>query len=188
MTDVDASAEQAALTHILDPAASIFLFRFRDEPYAEFRTHAGSLLGVDSSSMVVVGSARLGYSVSPDYPGRAITRRSDVDLVVVSEALFDRAWDHLAEIYPCLGHPPRIRAAYDRHRERSALRGWVNPEDFPGIVPFSGEWFDALQRLAAVVPQRRRVGARLYRSWRHALHYYRWSLERCLAATRRGSP
>lgn len=171
-------AEDAAQRYLLD--RSTIPFAFDVSSHNAFRQDAATRLSVLTDDLVVVGSARLGFSTSPFHLGRAFGTSSDIDLVVVSADLFDLAWDHIAMVYPCIGYSSSVRAAYDKHRQTGAVRGWIYPDAFPGLVPFQPSWFDGLQRLTMTSPGRRTVKARLYRTWRHALHYYRWSLEECI--------
>lgn len=171
--------EAAANRYLLDP--TVVPVAFSAQGYTAFRTAASNRLNVPIDDITVVGSARLGFSTNPFHPGSKFSKGSDIDVVVVSADLFDLAWDHLAEQYPCIGYPGGVRFAYDEHRATSALRGWVYPDQFPGLIPFQPTWFHGLQRLTTdVSPGRRPVKARLYRTWRHALHYYRWSLQECV--------
>ncbi len=64
---------------------------FRDCPavYEELRGWLGLRLEVHAKEITLVGSARLGYSLRPAAFGQAFHARSDLDLIVVSEKLFE---------------------------------------------------------------------------------------------------
>lgn len=168
-------ADAAIAVHMLDPVVTPYAFA-SDSDFTTFRMTASSMLSVPEADLVVVGSGRLGYSPSPFHPGTPFSKRSDIDLVVVSADLYDLGWRHLAEAYPGFGYGAAVQEAYDGHRRRSAIRGWMQPERFPGLIPFQGIWFDAVQKLSRLAPGRRPVRARLYRTWDYVHIYHRWSL------------
>src|SRR5207253_2377055 len=64
---------------------------FREDPDALriLREHIGEGLKIRTDAITIVGSAKLGFSASPDTFARSFTRDSDIDVVVVSPALFD---------------------------------------------------------------------------------------------------
>ena len=70
-------------------------FVFRDHPadYELLRRHLSHELNVQTSSVTIVGSGRLGYSLNPSHPGQPILDTSDIDILIADEKkLFDRFW------------------------------------------------------------------------------------------------
>ena len=57
--------------------------------YDAIRCWLGNRLGVHPKDVSLVGSARLGKSLSPDNPGKPFDSESDLDLFIVSSKLFD---------------------------------------------------------------------------------------------------
>ena len=85
------------LTKPLDVIVRRYIFAgspyaFRDKPQALrlLRRHLCSVLQVSEQSVIIVGSAKIGFSLSPDNFPRQFSAESDIDIVVVDEALFDR--------------------------------------------------------------------------------------------------
>jgi hypothetical protein len=71
-----------------------------DESYNLWRETIASELRLDGNNILVVGSAATGFSLSPLKPGRPFRSlndpsggASDVDMVILNENLFTRAWD-----------------------------------------------------------------------------------------------
>jgi len=146
------------------------------------RTHLNGELGCSHDNVVIVGSAKLGFSLSPDRFGRRFSDGSDVDVAVVDAALFDEIW------YTVLKWDyPRRRigsSEWAAARRREMFSGWCAPAEltfvgleFPELlVPvrdLSAKWFNAFHslslhpRLAA-----REFNGRLYRTWDHAALYH----------------
>ncbi len=65
-------------------------YAFRENPglYEEIRRWLGSQIRIDPKEITLIGSARLGQSLSPDRFGLPFSERSDLDLTTVSEGLF----------------------------------------------------------------------------------------------------
>lgn len=67
-----------------------FAFKSRPALYESVRAWLGSRLDVDPKEINVTGSARIGQSLAPKKIGTNFGKHSDLDLFVVSQALFDR--------------------------------------------------------------------------------------------------
>jgi hypothetical protein len=67
-------------------------FAFKSTPalYESARTWLGVRLDVDPKEIHITGSARIGQSLAPKKIGTSFGNHSDLDLFVVSQALFDR--------------------------------------------------------------------------------------------------
>jgi len=160
---------------------------FRDDPkhYALLKAHLVGALGISADGITVVGSAKIGFSLSPDTFGRPFSDSSDVDVVIVDLGLFDELWNVLLD----WRYPWHLRKWPEREREwglgwlERFVCGWCDPIDimfggivaprsYPPIRDFSRRWFDAFKSLATHpdLAGRDFVG-RLYRSWDHALRY-----------------
>jgi hypothetical protein len=119
---------------VLDELVDYFLFEgtphfFRDwEDYCGFRTMISDSLDVSSQGVALVGSGRLGYSVSPDLERKKIWREfdtstkakeqpSDIDVVVVDQPLFDKVWRQ-SVIGEQLTPPERTRSLTGRLNDK----------------------------------------------------------------------
>src|SRR3954468_14888324 len=69
-----------------------FAFRRRIASEVLLRELLSNSLGVTAADITVVGSGRVGFSLKPTTFGRKYSSRSDIDVVVVSAALFDTVW------------------------------------------------------------------------------------------------
>jgi hypothetical protein len=161
---------------------------FRDEPTSNdlLVRHVSEALGVPGENITIVGSAKIGFSLNPNNFPREFSDASDIDVVVVSEELFDRVWMILLEWhYPRrnmeLG---RVEGGWMRSRRGDIYWGWLVPDEihyeglsFPNVLrplrDISAKWFDTFQSLS-LYPEfaAHRVSGRLYRTWDHAIRYH----------------
>jgi hypothetical protein len=161
---------------------------FRDEPASNdlLVEHLCEAMGVSDQNIVVVGSAKIGFSLNPDNFPREFSDTSDIDIVVVSEELFDRVWMILLEWhYPRRNMPlGRVEGGWMRSRRGDIYWGWLVPDEihyeglsFPHVLKplrdISTKWFNTFQSLS-LYPEfaAHRVSGRLYRTWDHAIRYH----------------
>ena len=171
---------------------------FRDVPdlYVHFREYFAAAFGVTPDSVCVVGSGAVGFSMGPDNFPRDFQPDSDIDVVVVSEALFDNAWSVLR----AWGHPRRTslfatEADWMSDRKDEVFWGWMSPDYlrfprlryFKQLLPlrdFRTLWFDTFQAVGLEFVGTdiagRDINGRLYRSWDHFRGYQRESLRRLI--------
>lgn len=63
--------------------------------YAEWRHDMADGLGVPAPSVIVVGSARLGYSLNPDHTFKDFGMESDIDVAIVDQKIFEETWSEI---------------------------------------------------------------------------------------------
>jgi hypothetical protein len=166
-------------------------FAFRQDPEALnlLRRHLATELGIQPEQAIVVGSARVGFSLNPDNYPRPFAPDSDIDVAVIDEAIFDSAWHTLlAWNYPRrlskLGRPD---GDWAYQRRKDVFWGWFTPDEirydgisFPDALEplrdLSARWFDAFRAFSQYVDHpeiaRREVRGRLYRTSTHLFKYH----------------
>ena len=82
-----------------------WIFGGDQDAFEAWRTRVGGEAGVNPGGVFVVGSAATGYSLKPKHAGRLFRPfgapepgASDIDIAVVDEGLFLRAWDVLLRV------------------------------------------------------------------------------------------
>lgn len=129
----------------------------------------------------LVGSAQLGFSISPSghKRWRAFGDQSDIDLAIVSERLFEEFWNAL-DIY--ISRP----TSWDRRSrcEKSLASGWIRPDLLP--TEMADDWFGFFREL-----QRSRlygggvkIAAGIYHSMGFLERYQAGAIRECREATK----
>jgi hypothetical protein len=125
-----------------------YVFRDRPESMDILRQHIASGLKVSGDAITIVGSAKLGFSASPDTFVRAFTEESDIDVIVVSPTLFDSVWYSALEwSLPQRGQ--RILNSDFRwrgQRMEDIFWGWLTPKD----ISFDRIPYKALEPIRAL--------------------------------------
>ena len=122
-----------------------------------------------------------GSALTPDKFGAPFSERSDVDVIVVSEELFDHSWvDMLTNRRkPWLSLKRITRTYVNEHRERFHIyNGFIYPSLVAEALTIGESWTTTFNGLSRIPPlSSRSIGGRLYRTWEHARQYHRRGLE-----------
>lgn len=108
-----------------------------------------SSIGVEKSDIFMIGSAKLGFSLSPpkgnsenklfmkfDENGET-RKKSDIDIAIVSQPLFERFW----KLYR-VSYKQRFEAVYSQHIIRETYRGFINENNVQLIDGTRRDWND----------------------------------------------
>ncbi len=176
-------------------------YAFRKKPAAmqRLRDHLCGKISVVAANIAVVGSAKIGFSLSPDNFPREFSYYSDIDVVVVSEALFDEVWHTMLRWnYPRRSSLAGVDWDWSKGRRNDLYWGWFRPGairfeglSFPEVLKpirnLSTTWFNAFQSLSLISDfTSRKVEGRLYRTWEHALQYHSDGLQQIKRITEKG--
>lgn len=160
-------------------------FAFQEVPmlYEMLRGWLGSQLQIHPKVITVIGSARIGFSLSgtPKY-GQPFGQNSDLDLAVVDGRLFGdlsnefRKW--ISEFDSGVSAPrgPAEQKYWAENRQRvprNIAHGFIDPYKIPtrGEYPTAQHVLDVKSRLARKLantessPKFRGISARVYRDW-----------------------
>lgn len=166
--------------------AEPFAFQENPEAYEQMKANLVERLSVRPENITIVGSAKLGFSLSPDTRFRRFSASSDIDVAVVSKELFDRMWsiilewhnprrsEHLpvAERDWVVNSRRRIYWGTLRPRELK-YSGVAFPEKLRPLRDLTTAWFNAFKELSRLaVFDERETSGYLYRTWWHANLYH----------------
>jgi hypothetical protein len=157
---------------------------FGDSPevWEALRKWLGSQLGTCPREIVLVGSSRFGYSLSPFKWGRQFNATSDLDLAIVSKDLFSETlgtfqrWVEDYESAPLIPRNDTERIYWDENRkfgQKNLRRGFYDSSKLPTLdrYPFARKLGNAMWLLKAKldltsnVPKFRHASVRIYRDW-----------------------
>lgn len=182
-----------SLDHVVEQhvfAGVPYVFRESPESSNLLTKHLCGAMDLPEQNIIVVGSAKVGFSLNPDNFPRKFSETSDIDVIVISEGLFDKVWMTLLKWhYPRrLLDLGRIEGDWARLRRKDIYWGWLVPNEiryeglsFPEVLKplrdISATWFNTFQSLS-LYPEfaARTISGRLYRSRDHAFLYHREGL------------
>jgi hypothetical protein len=181
-----------------------YVFRRAPQAYDVLRGHLSSSLGIAKDRILVVGSARTGFSLDPNNFPRRFGSASDIDVIVIDDGQFDAIWQSLLK-----WHYPRkedFLPQPEHHwlckRKDDIFFGWMCPDkfnykgfQFPSelktVRDISNRWFGSFHSFGFELRYpdlaRREVRGRLYRTMEHAMLYHVQGLIRLKARLTVGS-
>jgi hypothetical protein len=153
------------------------VFALTDELHFALKTEVSRQFGVHPSEVVVVGSAKLGFSLKPRELFRSFWEQSDIDIAIVSPALFDELWEEVFD-YEGRGGSWSEQIPFKEY----LFKGWIRPDKLPQGVSFPRgramwDYFIDVTRSRRYGPYRLR-GA-VFRSWRFLEAYQALAVTSC---------
>lgn len=161
---------------------SIFYFKQDHRRYFNFKNKISEKLSIHPNNIEVIGSARLGFRLKSEKLGKPFGADSDIDVVIVSNDLFEKAWSELIYIKERWWHDlsPRERTNL-RECQEHIWWGYIRPDRIPSKAEFSKRWWTIFEQLSDCDDyERRKIRGRLFKSWKHAQINYCYSIERLM--------
>lgn len=192
-----ASVDDVVRQHVFQGVP--YAFRSKPSSMQRLTDHLCGKMTLNASNVVVVGSAKIGFSLSPDNFPRKFSPNSDIDVVIVSEPMFDEFWHSMLRWnYPRRHTLGGADWKWSKRRREDLYWGWFTPDaiqfeglSFPDELKpmrnLSTTWFDAF-RSTSLIPDfaGRRIKGRLYRTWEHALRYHADGLQQIKRIAEKG--
>lgn len=133
---------------------------------------------IHHSEVIVVGSAKLGFSISPKKRYKLFNDDSDIDVAIISSVLFDEFWK---SAYSYASDPANL---WDRKADfiKYIFKGWVRPDMLPpgDRFPLKSEWtqfFDGLTTSREFGSYQ--IVAGIYRDWQFFEKYQQGGIAHC---------
>ena len=152
------------------------------DQYFDLRAEVAEHFELHPNEVLVVGSAKLGFSIVPRKRYRAFSDESDIDVVLVSQILFEKIWEAVFKFWDDRGYWER-----QREFERYLFRGWMRPDKLPPARSFSirEDWFEFFQALASSGKYGdSKISGALYKSWYYLESYQNICVEYCIQELR----
>ena len=135
-----------------------------------FKEVVSSYLHINVHNLQIVGSAKTGYSLSPQKVLRPFhdqspnTKESDIDIAIVSEKLYLHFWSELRQVKGIHHYQ-----YYYNHLTASIFRGFINDTDLLKISGPREEWASMIEPINVSLQDKlgfeHPITYRLYRSW-----------------------
>ena len=127
----------------------------------------------------MVGSAKLGYSLSPN---KALKKfeveddgKSDIDIAVISPQLFDIYWKFFRESYDV------TKTNLYGYISRQIYRGYISERNLLEIDKCRIDWLDkskeVRKKLKSEMYFKHEINFRIYRDWNDMMEYHIQSIE-----------
>lgn len=155
---------------------SIWYFRERKgsatfaEDYDEFKLYMSKKLDLHVNNIAIVGSAKMGFSLSPEKNFREFNESSDIDLVVVSDQIFKLSWQAFLEL-----HLKNYLTSY-APVAKNIFKGFVSLKDIDTRANFFDGWARKVEPLKkdfqTIFGIPHEINYRVYDSWESVERYH----------------
>ena len=135
----------------------------------DFKIIVSDAMGISYNSVMMVGSGKTGYSLSPQKKLKQFTvetsenEKSDIDIAIISLPIFDRLWKEFRKAYNI------TNKRYYSHISREIYRGYINEQNIKLIEPCRIFWkslsCEATKKLKQKMYFKHEINYRVYRSW-----------------------
>ncbi len=152
-------------------------FVLTDAAYYDLRAKVAAQYRLHPNDVLVVGSGKLGFSIAPRKQYRPFCDTSDVDVVVVSNTLFDSFWKKVHYYAEHGGYWEQFQEFKDY-----LFHGWIRPDKFPPEKSFEDalEWWAFFNRLSqSGAYSSFKVRGAIYREWYYLESYQLRSVTAC---------
>lgn len=151
------------------------------QEYFDLRSNVAAEFELHPNEVLVVGSAKLGFSIAPDKPYRPFCDESDIDVVLVSSALFDEIWESVYRYKDEGGDWPQYSDFSDYF-----FQGWIRPDKLPSspMFPFAKKWWEFFREVTrSRMFGYYKVAGALYKSYYFLENYQKCCVQTCMDKT-----
>lgn len=149
-----------------------------EDKYFDLRSEIADHFQLNPNEVLVVGSAKLGFSIVPSKRYRLFHDESDIDVVLVSSRLFDEIWEAVFNY----SHEGGYWRKYKEFTE-SLFQGWIRPDKFPrsDIFKAGKDWWNFFQGVTnSGVYGNYKIAGALYKSWFFLENYQKICVQGCI--------
>lgn len=145
----------------------------------DFKMLVSESMDIGFNNVVMVGSGKVGYSLSPDKFLKPFydegDEKSDIDIAIILPQLFDYFWRLFRASYNI------TNKRFYKYISRGIYRGYISDTDIMNIDDCRVEWLeksnDATKQLQRSMYFRHEIHYRIYRDWKDLEEYHVQAIE-----------
>ena len=167
LADFTLSSMDIVEKHLL--SGTPYVFEDNNDIYFDLRKELSIFFNVSNfNNILMVGSAKMGFSMNPHNCFRGIQDDSDIDMVIMDEGLFDVYWKKLFEFnldynINLIPRSEKEEGQYKRFLEYF-FKGWIRPDYFPFKYDGRKKWFDFFKKISYSKYDKRKVTGAIFKN------------------------
>lgn len=138
-----------------------FFYKDSLDQYYNLKDHVARQFDTHPHNVIMVGSAKLGFSIAPQKLWQAFHDESDIDIVIISESVFTKYWSRLFLFNENTSHDKREAEQYAKFKDYF-FRGWIRPDLFSYKYPDKNQWFDFFKESSLKFGNGRKISCAIY--------------------------
>jgi len=131
-------------------------YLLKEEIAKEFHTHP--------HNVIMVGSAKLGFSIAPNQLWKPFSDESDIDIVIVSEVTFREYWEQLFLFNINTARNQKEEENFKKFKDYF-FKGWIRPDLFDFRFDKKNHWFDFFKSATRKYGDGRKITGALYHNF-----------------------
>ena len=156
----DIEVVQRYITH-----GSAFVFKDNDDKYFKLKKMVAEEFGLNPQEVIMIGSAKLGFSISPLKRWQPFHGESDIDMVIISSDKFDRFWKGLYDFnIELTARTEKEEKRYYRFLDY-LFKGWLRPDVFPFSYVGRNEWLGFFKSISYGEFGDYKINGAVFRDW-----------------------
>jgi hypothetical protein len=154
---------QRCITH-----GTSYVFSEDDDKYFELKKIIANQFNLNPENVIMIGSAKLGFSIVPFKLWKSFDEESDIDMVIISESIFDEFWHDLYDFnLELMNRTVEEQTRFDKFLNYF-FKGWLRPDLFPFSYPKKNKWFDFFRNISYGEFGKRKITGAIFRN----LYFY----------------
>ncbi len=129
--------------------------------YYEIKEKIAEWLNIHPHNVIMVGSAKLGFSIAPKKIWKPFNDDSDIDIVIVSENAFTSFWSKLFLFNDNISRDIKEERNFNKFKDYF-FKGWIRPDLFNYTYQGKNEWFDFFCNLSKNYGTGHKISGALY--------------------------
>lgn len=151
-----------------------YLFEDNEDSYFSLKAEIADFFKIKQTQVYIVGSAKLGFSISPNKRFKHFDEESDIDVAVIDSGLFLQYW---RKLYKEITDPSLLARSTNEEKafiefKNYFFKGWLRPDKFP--MKYRTEWFDFFSGITRKYDYH--VAAGIYRDYEFFSSYNAYNL------------
>ena len=155
-------------------------FILSNDQYFDLRSKVACCFGLHPNEVLVVGSAKLGFSIAPCQLYNTFSTESDIDVALVSSKLFDEIWQS--------GYDYKYSGEDWKKKEHSKFikylfRGWIWIDMLPEspLIPLIDKGVKLFEKMTSSgMFGNHKISGGLYKSYFFLENYQKICIEHCI--------
>lgn len=157
------------------------IFHEDEEKYFYLKQKVANFFNVSTTKIIMIGSAKLGFSIAPKKLWKDFNEESDIDIVIISEEIFDLYWKELLDFN--INTKVRTEQEDTNYRDflEYFLKGWIRPDLFPFNYPKKDAWFEFFKSISYGKYGNYKIAGAIFRNEYFFEKYHRRNINRLRA-------
>lgn len=157
-----------------------FCFQDKPELLTQFRYVICDHFKIHTKNFCIVGSGKIGFSLSPNKYGSEFSEASDIDIVLISDELFQSLWLQLLAFQKTSSYKlsPIFKKKFN-DLKNIFFYGIIRFDKLSNDFSFAKDWWEFFNNLSKDSQYgSRRIRAAIFKDWRYVSIYYEHSINK----------